>query len=59
MRVGRVEAVRCLGTGAALDFSTRCAVLDSFRPDPVGELLIRVPEEELDELATVIAVDFV
>ena len=27
-------------------------------PDPLGELLIEVPESAIDELATVIAVDF-
>ena len=56
--IRRVRSVRVLGTGAALRWSGRAAIVDTlFNPDPVGELRIEVPEAVLDESATVIAVD--
>jgi len=56
--IRRVRAVRTLGTRTVLDYSTRCAVVDTlFNPDPTGELVIRVPPEVLDPLATVLEVE--
>jgi alpha-L-fucosidase len=56
--IRRVRAVRALASGRALEHTSRCAVLDAmFNPDPLGELVIHVPEEVVDPWATVIAVD--
>jgi alpha-L-fucosidase len=56
--VRRVRAVRALAGGAELRWTSRCAVADTlFNPDPLGELVIEVPEAALDPYATVIAVD--
>jgi alpha-L-fucosidase len=57
MPIRRVRAVHELRTGRALDFTTRCAVIDAFNADALGELVVRVPEDVLDPLATVLAVD--
>ena len=54
-RVKRAVEVR---SRTALDFSTRCPIIDElFNADPTGEVTIRVPEALLDDLATVIALD--
>ena len=59
VRIKRVQAVTALSNGAALDFTTRCSIVDRFaNPDPLGELTIAVPEASIDPHATVIAVDF-
>ncbi|HXJ33798.1 MAG TPA: alpha-L-fucosidase [Candidatus Eisenbacteria bacterium] len=56
--IRRVRAATELRTGTALDFTTRCAIIDElFNPDPSGEVTIRVPEAMLDPLATVLALD--
>jgi alpha-L-fucosidase len=55
--VKRVERVTVVGTGASLTFSTRTGVIEQLMPDPEGELTITVPERELDEYATVLAID--
>jgi alpha-L-fucosidase len=56
--IRRVSAVHELSTGCDLAFTTRCAILDQLlNADPLGELTIEAPEEGLDPLATVIAVD--
>jgi alpha-L-fucosidase len=57
--IRRVTAVRELSSGRELTFTTRCAILDQLlNADPMGELTIEVPEDALDPLATVIAVEF-
>ena len=57
--VNRVKAVTALGTGAKLDFTSQVSAIDlMFNKDPVGELIIKVPESAIDPYATVIAVDF-
>jgi alpha-L-fucosidase len=57
--VKRVRAVTVLGTGAKLDFTAQISAVDQiFNQDPVGELVIKVPESAIDPYATVIAVDF-
>jgi alpha-L-fucosidase len=56
--IKRTGAVRVLASGAALQHSTRCSIVDSlFNADPLGELTIVVPESVVDPYATVIAVD--
>lgn len=55
--VKRIERVTVLGTGARLSFGTRTGVLEQLAYDPDGEVTITVPERELDELATVLAID--
>jgi alpha-L-fucosidase len=59
VRIKRVRRAIALSDGAALDFTTRCSIIDTFvNPDPLGELTIAVPEASIDPYATVIAVDF-
>jgi alpha-L-fucosidase len=59
VHIRRVKSVTVLGSGALLPVSGRCPVMDQlFNRDPVGELTITVPESELDQFATVIAVEF-
>ena len=56
--VKRIRSVRCLGRHEPLSYTTRTTVLDQLNADPLGELVITVPEQVLDDLATVLAVDF-
>ncbi|HYC22728.1 MAG TPA: alpha-L-fucosidase [Candidatus Bathyarchaeia archaeon] len=57
VKIRRVRSVRELASGRALDYTSRCAIIDGlFNPDPSGEITIRVPEELLDPLATVVEV---
>lgn len=57
--IRRVATVRHLATGVPLRYTTRCAILDSLlSPDPMGEVVIEVPEDCIDELATVLEVTF-
>jgi alpha-L-fucosidase len=60
VRVKRVERVRVLGRGDNLSFTWRCTIPDRLlnNPDPLGELMVDVPESVLDEDATVLAVEF-
>jgi hypothetical protein len=46
-----------LATGMDLSFSSRTGILESLQDDPDGELTIEVPSTQLDDLATVLAVD--
>ncbi len=55
--VRRVERAVELRSGCELEFSTRTTILDRLAPDPDGEVTITVPEDLLDPMATVIAVD--
>lgn len=58
VRIKHVKRVRVLASGQELAFTTRCAIIDQwFNPDPLGELTIQVPEDVLDPLATVLAID--
>lgn len=57
--VKRVQSVRVVGSGTELRHHGRTQILDEwFNPDPMGELTINVPENEIDDLATVIAIEF-
>lgn len=56
--IKRVKSVRWLSSGRDLAYTTRCALLDKLlNADPHGELTIEVPEDSLDDDATVIAVE--
>ncbi len=58
MPIKRVKSVRVLADGNELQYTTRCAIMDSFsNPNPLGELTIQVPESVIDPYATVIAID--
>jgi len=57
--VRRVRSARALGTGQALAYQERLdAVQELLNPDPVGDLVIEVPDEAMDPLATVVTVEF-
>jgi alpha-L-fucosidase len=59
VRTRRVRSVRALASGATLDFTTRCSIVDQLiNPDPLGELTITVPPSEVDDYATVLAIEF-
>lgn len=58
VRINRVRRAWNVATGRELEYSTRCPVVDRlFGRDPVGEVTISVPGEEVDPLATVLAVE--
>jgi alpha-L-fucosidase len=58
--IKQVKSVQILADGRKLDYTTRCAIMDSLmNPDPLGELTIQVPEQVVDPYATVIAIDLV
>ena len=58
--IKRIQAVSLVAGGESLQYSTRCAIVDSlFSADPLGELTIQVPSVALNPYATVIAVDIV
>ncbi len=59
IRVKQVKSASVLGSDQRLKLHRRVAALDAiFNQDPVGELIIDVPESLLDPAATVIALDF-
>ena len=54
----RVRAVREVGSGRELAFRTRCTVMDElFNWDPRGEVVVDVPDEAVDDVATVFAIE--
>ena len=56
--IKRIQAVSLIAGRESLQYSTRCAIVDSMlSADPLGELTIQVPEEALNPYATVIVVD--
>lgn len=55
--VKRVTKATALGTGAELSFHTHTSILDGFKPDPTGDVIIQVPADAIDQYATVIALD--
>jgi alpha-L-fucosidase len=58
LAVRRIAGVTDVASGTPLAHRTRMAVVDELlHPDPPGELIIDVPEDLLDDLCTVIAVD--
>jgi alpha-L-fucosidase len=60
VRVKRVRSVRALGAGVELAHRPHLSIADRLfsSKDPIGELVIDVPESAIDEQATVIAVEF-
>ncbi len=53
--IRRIAAARELRTGRDLEFTTRCSVPDRiFNRDPLGEVSIRIPEDSIDPVATVV-----
>ena len=59
VRVKRVGEARPLGSRIPLKVRKRIAAADMlFTRDPIGEIVIATPDSALDNLATVIAVDF-
>jgi alpha-L-fucosidase len=56
--VKRLTSARVLATGTELDVRRHTAIMESFLPDPTGEVTIFVPPSELDEYATVLALEF-
>jgi alpha-L-fucosidase len=55
--IRRVESVRHVPSGRELRFRTRAPVVDEiFNSDPRGEVVIHVPDDLVDDLATTIAV---
>ncbi len=54
--VRRVSSVAVMGSGNELAFTTRTGILDMLTDDPDGEVVIEVPEAELDPYATVLTV---
>jgi alpha-L-fucosidase len=56
--VKRVERVSVMGSGVELRFTTRAGVLDQVMPDPVGEIVVEVPDDVLDPVVTVLTVEF-
>ena len=56
MRIKRVSSARRLSDGAALSFRTRATAEEELtNPDPVGEVVIDVPEALVEPVATTIA----
>jgi alpha-L-fucosidase len=56
--VKRVTGVHTLVRTRPLAHRIRTTVLDQLNADPLGELVIDVPDDALGDLATVVAVDF-
>jgi len=56
--IKQIRSVQVLATGKELAYTTRCSIVDSLmNPDPLGELMIQVPEDVIDPCATVLAID--
>jgi alpha-L-fucosidase len=55
VRIRRVEGVRELASGRELEFTTRAtAEQELMNSDPVGEVVVRIPDDLLDSMATVL-----
>ncbi|RPJ61342.1 MAG: alpha-L-fucosidase [Dehalococcoidia bacterium] len=63
VHVNKVKSVRVLGSGKELQFTKRVTLLDQVRKelmnfnDPVGDLVVIVPESVIEPHATVIAIE--
>lgn len=56
--IRRVRQVVDVASGTPLHFTTRCPVLDEMlNADPIGEVVIDVPPDLVDDLTTVLALD--
>lgn len=58
VKVKKIEQITELSTGTPLVFTTRTGIVEGFGPDPDGEVTIAVPQELVDDDATVLAIDF-
>ncbi len=56
--VRRVRSVRELASGRDLAYSTRTGIIEGLMPDPKGTIAIEIPDELVDDMATVVAIDF-
>ena len=55
--IRRIASVRDLASRRHLDFTPRASILDEMlNADPLGEVTIRVPDDIVDALATVLEV---
>jgi alpha-L-fucosidase len=63
LHVNKVKSIRVLGSGKELEFTKRVTLLDQVRKelmnfnDPVGDLVITVPESVIEPHVTVIAIE--
>jgi len=55
--VRRIGEITVMGTGRSLEFTTRTGLIEMLMPDPEGEVIITVPDTELDEYVTVVTVE--
>ncbi|MBD2778014.1 alpha-L-fucosidase [Iningainema tapete] len=55
--IKKVQSVSVLASGTPLQYTTRCSIIESFNPNPIGEITITVPESVIDPYATVITID--
>jgi len=55
--VRRVARAMVLGTGRELDVTVRTGVIEQLLDDPDGEVVVDVPHSDIDDVATVIALD--
>ncbi|MEA5517225.1 hypothetical protein [Nodularia sp. UHCC 0506] len=56
--IKQIKSVYVLADSTPLDFTSRCAIMDSIlNPNPLGELTIDVPESVIDPFVTVICID--
>lgn len=55
--IKKIQSVYNLKDKTSLEYTTRCAIMESFNPNPTGELTITVPESVIDPYATVIVIN--
>ncbi len=55
--VRRIRSVRELASGRALAYSARTGIIEGMLPDPRGTLTVEMPEDLLDDMATVVAIE--
>jgi alpha-L-fucosidase len=55
--VRRVRSAQALGTGTELAFTTETGVLESFMPDPDGTVRVAIDDGDIDDVATVVALE--
>jgi alpha-L-fucosidase len=56
--VKRLKSATVLGSGTELKVRKHTAIMESFLPDPNGEVTAFLPQDEIDEFATVIVLEF-
>ena len=58
VRLGGVQSVRVLGAGDELAFTTAATAQEELSGNPVGEVIIEVPDHAIDPVATVLEVTY-